>query len=829
MSSVLKVKEKSTARIDVDEAARTTSRLLTIARILAIADVAFCAVAWFAAYSFDGSRLWDDSLAKYSFGGSALDVSCLVSARVVATLVVLFCYWRSPAAADNYQRRGRSSNDRGLAFLQRSSIVQFLVAVIKLLVLFFTQDVNKNLWGVASEAALFACLQFNVFNRLIKAVRRERLGLVQRDRLLAVEEGGATSNDDEEDEEDESIDGNGLSLLRLLSVLRPYFWPRATHESAFWNRLRAVTTWVFVLSSKGINVIAPLFIAKATDALNNGHYHKAGTYSCVYAALLLASKAFKEAQGVIYLKVAQAAFIELAEDTFGHMHGLSLQWHLKKKLGDVMRNMDRGISACDTLMKYLFLYLIPALAECISVCIVFATIFKSFAMSITCFISVAIYCYMTVKLTLWRQQFRKAVNKHDNKWHDIATDSLVNFETVKYFTNEDFEVSRFSGAVQAYQKFSVSVQASLSLLNVFQQVLVNGTLAIVLLLAAREVKNGNMSTGDFVATLSYVLSLFTPLNYLGSVYNAIVNAFVDLTNLSQLLAEQPDVRDAPNAPDFQCDAPEGLLVEFDHICFHYPEQPPENGLNGVSFTVSPGTTTAIVGHTGAGKTTISRLLFRFYDPLQGAVRFNGSCLSTVTQASVRKHIGVVPQDTVLFNDTIFHNIAYGRLGCTTEEIEAAAEAAQILDFIRSLPEGFETVVGERGLKLSGGEKQRVAIARCILKNPPLVLLDEATSALDSKTEHSVQTALANLSQNRTTIVIAHRLGTIAHADQILVLNKGRVAERGSHEALLGLGKHGEYSQLWNMQLKAAQGMDEEKVEGGTIEGIEGGEEKKKDN
>jgi len=335
------------------------------------------------------------------------------------------------------------------------------------------------------------------------------------------------------------------------------------------------------------------------------------------------------------------------------------------------------------------------------------------------------------------------------------------------------------------------------------QVIVNGTLAATLILAAQEVKKGNMSSGDFVATLSYVLNLFTPLNFLGSVYNAIVNAFVDLGNLSQLLAEQPDVVDAPGAPDLDCGGREGLRVDFIDVGFHYPEQPPEKGLSGVNFSVKPGTTTAVVGHTGAGKTTISRLLFRFYDPLNGSVCFNGTNLANVTQSSVRNSIGVVPQDTVLFNDTILHNISYGKLGASMAEIEAAAEAAQILTFIRSLPDGWETVVGERGLKLSGGEKQRVAIARCILKNPPLVLLDEATSALDSNTENAIQTALANLSKNRTMVVIAHRLGTIAHADQIVVLHEGQITERGTHDELLAI--NGEYAGMWSMQLRAASG------------------------
>jgi len=417
--------------------------------------------------------------------------------------------------------------------------------------------------------------------------------------------------------------------------------------------------------------------------------------------------------------------------------------------------MDRGILACDTLMKYLFLWMVPAVAECILVCIIFASYFNYLPLALTIFSFVFIYMTWTIVVTLWRKKFRKEVAKSDNDWHDKCTDSLINFETVKFFTAERFEIERFSESIQEFQENSVNVMASLSLLNITQMILMQTCLATALVLSAYGIKSrfeccndngcaggdnlveccsklggtcGGLEIGDFVAVLTYTLNLFGPLNFLGSVYNAVVMAMVDLRNLSELLAEEPDLADATDAIELPRinDKESDIAVEFDNVIFRYPSQADGQGLTGVSFKMKRGTTTAIVGTTGAGKTTISRLLFRFYDVLGGAVKVNGVDVRTVTQKSLREMIGVVPQATSMFNDTLKSNILYGKRDATDEELDKVAESAQLINFIRDLPEGWETVVGDRGLKLSGGEKQRTAIARCLLKDPPFVVLDEGT-------------------------------------------------------------------------------------------------------
>jgi len=627
--------------------------------------------------------------------------------------------------------------------------------------------------------------------------------------------GGSEMDDDDEADE--------LPTWRVLLTLKPYFWPRQLV-----GKMSVLTTWFMVVVSKAANVLAPLYIAKATNSLADERIKDCMVNVAVYGTLLLVSKISKEAQSLVYLRVAQAAYSELAEDTFGHVHKLSLNWHLKKKMGEVVRVIDRGINACDLLMRYGVLYLGPAIGECLSVCIMFLTYFQDPSLAAVVFCCLGLYSFVTVYLTLWRKKFRSAMNKQDNKWHDRITDSLTNFETVKYFTNESYEKVRFQEAVSGYQKYSVDVQASLSLLNIVQQVIMNGCLAVSLVLSAKAYDEGKMDVGDFVAVNVWIVQLFTPLNFLGSVYNTIITSFVDLRNLSQLMGQQPDIVDRPNAPPMP-KPPHGsaLEVAFHNVRFQYPGQRTNSGLQGVSFTAKSGTTTAVVGHTGAGKTTVSRLLFRFYDPASGRVTISGRDVKAHSQASVRDLIGVVPQDTVLFNDTIAHNIRYGKLDATEDEIEEAARGAQILDFIQGLPEGWDTVVGERGLKLSGGEKQRVAIARCLLKDPPIVLLDEATSALDSLTERSVQKALNKLGEQRTVLVIAHRLGTIQHADQIIVLEKGAIIEKGDHHTLVS--KAGKYAEMWDMQAKAAAAAEEEEVAEGEGKGAmkDDGEEESK--
>jgi ABC-type transport system involved in Fe-S cluster assembly fused permease/ATPase subunit len=624
---------------------------------------------------------------------------------------------------------------------------------------------------------------------------------------------------------DESDKKSVLSSQQFMTLLRPYFWPDATGEStALINRSRAVVTWVCVAGSKICNLVSPLFLGWASTALAHADYRKAIYFSCGYAVISWTGNALKEAQSLVYLKVAQAAYVQLAVASFGHLHSLSLDWHLRKKMGLVLRSMSRGISACDTLMKYLFLWLLPALAECISVCLIFATYFSFLPLAVTVFYFVFVYTVWTILVTLWRKKFRKQLVQSDNEMENRFVDSMMNFETVKFFTAEAYEKEQFAKAVARYQAGSVNVQSSLSFLNMSQQVILQLCMAASLALTVHAIQLrhdcclieagcesmlseccleshcGGMQVGDFIAVLAFVNQLFGPLNFLGSVYNSIVMALIDLTSMSELLAENPDVTDAPDAlqlPKINDSAPD-IAVEFDNVSFHYPTQPSNNGLKGLSFQMKRGTTTAIVGPTGAGKTTISRLLFRFYDTLGGAVKVNGVDVRTVTQHSLRGAMGVVPQAASLFNDTLEANILYGSRDATREQLIQAATDAQLLPFIESLSEKWDTLVGDRGLKLSGGEKQRVAIARCLLKNPDFVLLDEATSALDTLTEKSVQEALDRLGQHRTVLVIAHRLGTIRNADQIVVLKDGVAAEIGTHDELME--KQGLYADMWNMQL-----------------------------
>ena len=618
---------------------------------------------------------------------------------------------------------------------------------------------------------------------------------------------------------DDDDDGSGIKKKKhlgksLLVILKPYFWPNATAlSSASMNRFRAIMTWVCVSASRACSVISPIFLGRASTALAVMDYATTAKYAAIYCCIQFSSTFLRECQSLFYLRVAQAAFVQLSELSFHHLHSLSLDWHLKKKLGEVIRSMDRGILSCDTLMKYLFLWLVPAIAECLLVCIIFATYFDYLPLALSIFSFVFVYIVWTIIVTLWRKKFRKSVAKSDNDWHDICTDSLINFETVKYFTAEQYEIKRFSNSIKEYQNSSVNVQASLSLLNITQMVLMQFCLGTALVLATFGIQkrsdccisNGcadgtsdcctslsdegictGMEVGDFVAVLTYTLNLFQPLNFLGSVYNAIVMALIDLRHLSELLVEEPDLNDAADAMDLPAtnETDPDIAVEFDDVLFKYPSQAEGQGLKGVSFKMKRGTTTAIVGTTGAGKTTISRLFFRFYDVLGGAVKVNGVDVRSVKQKSLREAIGVVPQSTSMFNDTLQENVKYGKRDATMEELDKVAADAQLLSFIRSLPEGWDTVIGDRGLKLSGGEKQRTAIARCLLKDPPFVVLDEATSALDTVTENSIQEALDALGSHRTCLVIAHRLGTIRHADNIVVLGDGVVIEQVSLYYLL---------------------------------------------
>ncbi|KAJ9458077.1 Iron-sulfur clusters transporter atm1 [Diplonema papillatum] len=602
----------------------------------------------------------------------------------------------------------------------------------------------------------------------------------------------------------------------LVKILKPYFAPKG------WvNKMRAFATYACIAGNKVCNLLLPLILGAIISDLTSGSlpYAKIGQY----CGLAFAAKVLKEAQNVIYVKVKQTAFIEMAGTVFAHMHNLSLEWHLRKKMGDVIRSMDRGTAAADTVVTYLFLYLFPTILECITTFIIFSQHYKQPEVAAICLLSFSLYLIITYALTVWRKKFREGMNQHDNDYHNKATDSLVNFETVKYFTAEERELESFTVSVAQYQKFGVRIQASLSALNLTQQFIIYACTAGVMLVGAHQVHIGRLSVGDFVAINSYVLQLFTPLTFLGTVYNTVVMSFVNMQHLAELLSQSPDIQDVPGARPLalpydpfvrqatavnvddddavpapqQCHSVRGVDVEFRDVHFRYPSADAGAGIHGISFRAEAGQKVALVGPTGSGKTTLSRLLFRFYDCGSGAIYVHGQDIAKAQQSSVRKAIGIVPQDTVLFNDTIRNNVLYGNPHATDEELLQAVRDAKLDDVIERLPDKWETSVGERGLRLSGGEKQRVAIARCLLKDPPVIVLDEATSALDSTTEKSVLDVLQCLA-GRTLLVIAHRLSTIQDSDLILVLKDGTIRERGTHESLRSM-PDGIYNEMWRNQ------------------------------
>ncbi|KAF0700125.1 Aste57867_9356 [Aphanomyces stellatus] len=598
----------------------------------------------------------------------------------------------------------------------------------------------------------------------------------------------------------------GISFMKMLMVLRPYFWPHG-----FNNRIRAFSTYCFLVAAKVLNLYSPLFMANSTNALVARDYSAALRNVVFYCAANLTVKGLGELQSVVYLKVKQTAYVEIATMTYEHLHSLSLDWHLKKKLGDVLRSMDRGVESANSVVSYMFLYLLPTVLEAAVVMIIFATHFELASLSFVAFSSLVIYAHVTIILTLWRKKFRQQSTKHDNEYHDKATDALINYETIKYFTNERHEIDSYSSSIHKYQSYSVAVSASLSVLNVAQSTIIQGTILSCLALAIPHViqdTGRGVDLGSFIAISVYLNNIFSPLSFLGSLYNMMINAIVDMQKLSELLNVDPDIMDAPNAPKLLLDYDayrNGISVEFQDVSFDYPDNREGSGLKNVSFVIPAGTTTALVGETGSGKTTISRLLFRFYDVKSGHILINNQDVSAVTQLSLRKAIGIVPQDTVLFNQTVLYNIQYGNMESSFEQVVDAAKKAKIYDFIMQLPLKWDTMVGERGLKLSGGEKQRVAIARTLLKNPPFVILDEATSALDTVTESEIQQALTRLQTNRTMLVIAHRLSTIRNASQIVVLGKGSVLEMGAHDDLMQA--NGKYASMWNAQLESQKELE----------------------
>ncbi|MBT0957187.1 ABC transporter ATP-binding protein/permease [Alphaproteobacteria bacterium KMM 3653] len=585
---------------------------------------------------------------------------------------------------------------------------------------------------------------------------------------------------------------NGLRTIRRVA---PYLWPADNPRL----KTHVIASMAALILSKVIAVITPVFYKGAVDglsgeaALDPAWMLALGAIglTVAYGMARLLTVGFQQLRDALFARVGQRALRRLALETFQHIHALSLRYHITRKTGGLSRIIERGVKGVEFLLRFLLFNIVPLILELALVAIILAVVFDIWYM-VVLLITIALYVGFTFKVTEWRVKIRREMNRQDTDANQKAIDSLLNFETVKYFGAEGREASRYDAAMRGYESAALKTAYSLAFLNFGQSLIITTSLVIVMVMAAFGVQNGTLTVGDFVMVNAYMIQITLPLNFLGSVYREIRQALVDMGEMFTLLGQPAEVTDAPNAPPL---AIKGGEVHLDNVEFGYDETRPI--LRGVSAHVPPGNTLAIVGPSGSGKSTIGRLLFRFYDVNAGALVIDGQDIREITQESLHKSIGVVPQDTVLFNDTIRYNIAYGNPDAPFEEVEEAARAARIHDFILSLPDGYDTTVGERGLKLSGGEKQRVGIARTLLKDPPILLLDEATSALDSQTEADIQDSLRRLGDGRTVITIAHRLSTIAHADEIIVLEKGQVIERGTHEALLSADGH--YAAMWHRQ------------------------------
>ncbi len=582
----------------------------------------------------------------------------------------------------------------------------------------------------------------------------------------------------------------GRSNLATLRTLFPYLWPAGKPGL----KARVVGAVLCLFVAKGATVYVPLLYKSAIDQLGHG----APGAIVVPLGLILAyglarvlSLLFSELRDAIFARVGQHAIREVGLQIFRHLHALSLRFHLSRQTGGLTRAVERGTKGIQTLLSFLLFNVLPTFFEIGLVCLVLWKMFDVW-LALATGITVMLYLAYTLLVTEWRAKFRRLMNETDSEANTKAIESLLNYETVKYFGNEEHEARRYDASLTRYERAAVRSQVSLSLLNIGQAAIISVGLTVVMWMAATGVAAGKYTIGDFVLVNTYLLQLYGPLNFFGFIYREIKQAFIDMERMFELLSQDREVSDKPNATPLRI---QGATVEFRDVHFGYDER--RAILKGVSFTIPAGKTVAVVGTSGAGKSTIARLLFRFYDVNGGAILIDGQDLRDITQASLRAAIGVVPQDTVLFNDTIHYNIGYGRPGATDQEIEAAARMAHIHDLIMGMPDGYQTMVGERGLKLSGGEKQRVAIARTILKNPAIFLFDEATSALDTHTEREIQTNLREVSQGRSTLIIAHRLSTVADAHEIIVLEQGLVVERGNHQTLLAKG--GIYAGMWARQ------------------------------
>lgn len=593
--------------------------------------------------------------------------------------------------------------------------------------------------------------------------------------------------------------------------LLPYLWPKGEPEL----RVRVVVSLLLLIAAKAATVTVPLLYKQAVDALSGEGAAAAVTLPVglliAYGVVRFAQQAFTELQDLVFKKVTERAVRRVGLKTFRHLHRLSLRFHLDRQTGGLSRIIERGTRGIEVLLRLILFRAGPSLLELLFVCGVLWTLFD-WRFAAATLATIGGYGAYTVAVTEWRLKFRRVMNATDADANTKAIDSLLNFETVKYFGNEAHESRRYDVALRDYEAAALRSKTSLSVLNLGQGAIIGVGLVVIMLMAGAGVTAGTMTVGDFVLVNSYLVQLALPLNFLGMVYREIKQSLTDMETMFALVDQVPDIQDAPDARPLRV-APGGGTVAFDRVSFGYaPDRPI---LKDVSFTVPAGRKVAIVGPSGAGKSTIARLLFRFWDVTGGAITIDGQDLRAVTQDSLRAAIGVVPQDTVLFNDTIWYNIAYGRPDASPEEVREAARLAAIHDFVESLPQGYDTLVGERGLKLSGGEKQRVAIARTILKKPSILVFDEATSALDTHTERDIQAALSRVARDHTTLVIAHRLSTVVDADEILVLRAGAIAERGRHAALLAAD--GLYAEMWRKQrqvdaLEAALGDAREAAE-----------------